>query len=206
IAEIFTTLGVDEVLSGGQTMNPSTEDIAGVVRRIPADHVYILPNNSNIIMAARQVQELIEDKQIHVIPSKSIPQGISALLSFNPEGSLEDNSEGMESSLSKVRSGEVTYAVRDSQFAGIRIAAGDVLGLVEGTIVSNGQDLLSVAQETLEKMDLAQSELVTIFYGQDVDASATEELVQWLNENHTQVEVEIHAGEQPIYYYIFSVE
>ncbi|MDR3288512.1 MAG: DAK2 domain-containing protein [Peptococcaceae bacterium] len=206
IVEIFTKLGVDEVLTGGQTMNPSTEDIAEAVRRVAADNIYILPNNSNIILAALQVQELIEDKKIHVIPSKSISQGIAALLNFIPEGTVEENIEGMESALSRVQSGEVTYAVRDSQFDSLNIAAGDVLGLVEGIIVVNGRDLLSVAQNTLEKMNWRQGDLVTIFYGQDVERAEADQLEKWLKESQPQVDIEIHAGGQPIYFYIFSVE
>ncbi|MHB8076874.1 DAK2 domain-containing protein [Desulfosporosinus fructosivorans] len=206
IADVYKSLGVDEVVYGGQTMNPSTEDLAEAVRKISARHVFILPNNGNIIMAARQVSDIIQDRGVSVISSKSIPQGISALLSFNSEGEAEANVKNMERALGNVVSGEVTYAVRDSQFGTINISSGDILGLVEDTIVTSGQSLFEVAQATLEKMDWKIHDLVTIFYGEETKQEEVERLENWLKEENPNVEVEVHPGRQPLYYYIFGVE
>ncbi|MDP4127445.1 MAG: DAK2 domain-containing protein [Bacillota bacterium] len=206
IADVFLSLGADEVVYGGQTMNPSTEDLAEAVRKISARHVYILPNNGNIIMAAGQVKDVVQDREIHVIPSKSIPQGISSLLNLNLEGEAKTNIQNMEHALSQVRSGEVTYAVRDSQYGAIDISSGDILGLVEDVIVASGQSLLEVAQSTLEKMEWQTHDLVTIFYGEEIKQEEVEHLRNWLSEVNPNVEVEVHPGRQPLYYYIFGVE
>ncbi len=206
IEDVFKNLGVDEVVYGGQTMNPSTEDLAAAVCKIAARHVFILPNNGNIIMAARQVSDIVQDRGVSVISSKSIPQGISALLSFNAEGEIEANAQNMERALGNVVSGEVTYAVRDSQYGTINISSGDILGLVEDTIVTSGQTLLEVAQATLETMGWKTHDLVTIFYGEETKQEEVERLENWLKEENPNVEVEIHPGRQPLYYYIFGVE
>ena len=206
ISDVFKSLGVDEVVFGGQTMNPSTEDLAQAVRKISARHVYILPNNGNIIMAARQVKDIVKDRIVTVISSKSIPQGISALLAFNAEGEAQVNAQNMERALGNVVSAEVTYAVRDSQFGTLMISSGDILGLVEDTIVASGQTLLEVAQETLEKMDWKTHELVTIFYGEETLQEEIGRLQAWLKEQSPDVAVEVHPGRQPLYYYIFGVE
>ncbi len=206
IADVYKSLGVDEVVYGGQTMNPSTEDLAEAVRKISARHVYILPNNGNIIMAARQVRDIVLDCEVTVIPSKSIPQGISALLNFNAEGEVDANVQNMERALGNVVSGEVTYAVRDSQFGTINILSGDILGLVEDIIVTSGPTLLEVAQATLEKMDWKTHDLVTIFSGEETKPEEVERLENWLKEENPNVEVEVHPGRQPLYYYIFGVE
>lgn len=206
IADVLRSLGVDEVVFGGQTMNPSTEDLADAVRKVPARQVFILPNNGNIILAARQVKYVVSNQEVHVIPSKSIPQGISALLNLNPEGEASANLQNMERALGKVRSGEVTYAVRDSQFGDLEIASGDILGLVEDTIVATGKNLLEVAEATLEKMEWKDHDLVTIFYGEETELQEVERLKTWLHEEHSSVEVEAHPGKQPLYYYIFGVE
>jgi len=206
IADVYKSLGVDEVVFGGQTMNPSTEDLAEAVRKIPARHIFILPNNGNIIMAARQVKDIIQDREVYVISSKSIPQGISAILNFNSEGEAEDNLQTMERALGNVRSGEVTYAVRDSQFGALTISSGDILGLVEDTIVTSGQTILEVAQATLETMDWKTHDLVTIFYGEETELEEVERLQNWLKEENPNVGLEVHPGRQPLYYYIFGVE
>jgi len=206
IADVYKSLGVDEVVYGGQTMNPSTEDLAEAVRKISARHIFILPNNGNIIMAARQVKDIVLDRGVSVIPSKSVPQGISALLNFNAEGEVEANTQNMERALGNVRSGEVTYAVRDSQFGTLTISSGDILGLVEDTIVTTGQTLLEVAQATLEKMEWKTHDLVTIFYGEETIQAEVERLKTWLKDENPNVEVEAHPGGQPLYYYIFGVE
>ncbi len=206
IAQVFSSLGVDQVVFGGQTMNPSTEDLVEAVRRIAAKHIYILSNNGNIVMAARQVKDIVTEKEIYVIPSKSIPQGIAALVNFDPEGDAEENAKNMERSLSQVKSGEVTYAVRDSQYGEIEIKSGDTLGLVEDVIVTTGKDLLTVAKETLEKMEWRGHDLVTIFYGQDVEEEQVSLLEKWLSEQNKGIEIEVYPGNQPLYYYIFGVE
>nr|MDA8228879.1 dihydroxyacetone kinase [Desulfitobacterium hafniense] len=184
----------------------STEDLVEAVRRIAAKHIYILSNNGNIVMAARQVKDIVTDKEIYVIPSKSIPQGIAALVNFDPEGDAEENAKNMERSLSQVKSGEVTYAVRDSQYGEIEIKSGDTLGLVEDVIVTTGKDLLTVAKETLEKMEWRGHDLVTIFYGQDVEEEQVSLLEKWLSEQNKGIEIEVYPGNQPLYYYIFGVE
>lgn len=206
IADVFISLGVDEVVFGGQTMNPSTEDLAEAVQKVPARQVFILPNNGNIVMAARQVKDVIIGQQVHVIPSKSIPQGIAALLSFNSEGEVETNIKNMEQGLSNVRSGEVTYAVRDSQYGDLTISDGDILGLIEDVIVSTGKSLQEVAQSTLEKMEWETHDLVTIFYGEETKLDEVEHLQDWLRKENPNIEVEVHPGRQPLYYYIFGVE
>ncbi|ODA40938.1 Dihydroxyacetone kinase family protein [Desulfosporosinus sp. BG] len=206
IADVFTSLGADEVVYGGQTMNPSTEDLAEAVRKVPAHRIFILPNNGNIVMAASQVKEVVQDREVYVISSKSIPQGISALLNFNSEGDVEANIQNMSRGLSAVCSGEVTYAVRDSQYGTLKISEGDILGLVEDTIVTSGQTLFEVAKATLEEMDWQTHDLVTIFYGKETKEEEVEQLENWLGEVKPSVEVEVHPGRQPLYYYIFGVE
>lgn len=206
MAEVLKNLGVDEVVFGGQTMNPSTEDIADAVRRIPAKNIYILPNNGNIVMAARQVKDIITDKEIYIIPTKSIPQGISALVNFDPEGDPEENAQNMEKGLNQIQSGEVTYAVRDSQFGELEIKAGDILGLVEDVIQIKGSEVLQVAQLTLEKMEWRDHDMVTIFYGEETSQEEAEKLKKWLEQEVSSIEVELYPGHQPLYYYILGVE
>lgn len=206
IAEVLKSLGVDEVVFGGQTMNPSTEDLAEAVRRIPAKNIYILPNNGNIIMAARQVKDVILDKNIYVIPTKSIPQGISALVNYDPEGDPEENAQNMEKGLTQIKSGEVTYAVRDSQFGELDIKSGDILGLVEDVIQITGNEILEVAQSTLEKMEWRDHDLVTIFYGEDTPEEDAQNLKDWLEKEVPSIEVELYPGHQSLYYYVFGVE
>jgi uncharacterized protein len=206
IAEVFKSLGVDEVVFGGQTMNPSTEDLVEAVRRVPAKHVYILPNNGNIVMAARQVKEIVKDQEVHIIPTKSIPQGISALVNYDSDGRAEENVSNMEKGLSVIKSGEVTYAVRDSQYGELEIKEGDILGLVEDVIQVTGQDLLQVAKNTLEKMQWQDHDLVTIFYGEEVSEEEAEKLREWIEKEAPHIEVELYPGNQPLYYYIFGVE
>lgn len=206
IADIFLSLGADEVVFGGQTMNPSTEDLVEAVRKVHARQIFILPNNGNIVMAARQVNDVVQDRVVHVISSKSIPQGIAALLNLNIDGDAETNLKNMERGLSHVSSGEVTYAVRDSQFGDLSISDGDILGLVEDVIVATGESLFEVAQSTLEKMEWKTHDLVTIFYGEDTKQEEVERLQNWLQEENPSVEVEVHPGRQPLYYYILGVE
>ena len=206
IAEIFKSLGVDQIVFGGQTMNPSTNDLAEAVSKVQAKNVFILPNNKNITMAARQVNEVVDNKQVCVIPTSSIPQGISAILGFNPDLTLEENEKSMSEAVSLVMSGDVTYAVRNSQYGELNIAEGDILGLVEGKIVTTARDIIQVTKEVLEKMDWRKKDLVTAFYGQDVAEEDAEALRDWLESENPDIEVEIHAGKQPLYYYILGVE
>lgn len=206
IADVLKSLGVDEVIFGGQTMNPSTENILEAVQKVNAKNIYILPNNGNIVMAARQVQEVVKDRNVIVIPTKSIPQGISALVNYNPHGNVEENSQQMEEGLSLIQSGEVTYAVRDSQFGELEIREGDILGLVEGNIEITGKEIFQVAKDTLEKMDWKNRDLVTIFYGEDVTGEEAQDLKNWLEEEASHIEVELYPGNQPLYYYVFGVE
>ncbi len=206
IAEIFKSLGVDEIVYGGQTMNPSTNDLAEASRKVRAHNVYILPNNSNIIMAASQVNVLLEDSQVHVIPTKSIPQAIAALLGFNPDLSNEENVQGMTSSINQVTSGEVTYAVRSSQFGELEITEGDILGLVEGEITTTARDIFEVAQKVLESMNWREKDIITIFYGKDMAEEDVQILQDWLVKEKPDIEVEVYPGKQPLYYYILGVE
>lgn len=206
IAEVLKSLGVNEVIFGGQTMNPSTENILEAVQKVNAKNVYILPNNGNIVMAARQVQEVVKDRNVIVIPTKSIPQGISALVNYNPHGTVEENTTQMEEGLSLIQSGEVTYAVRNSQYGDLEIQEGDILGLVEGEIETTGKDILQVAKDTLEKMDWRNGDLVTIFYGEDISDEEAQRLKNWLEEEVPDIEVELYPGNQPLYYYVFGVE
>jgi hypothetical protein len=206
IAQIFTSLGVDEVVFGGQTMNPSTSDLAEAIRKVPARHIFLLPNNSNIIMAAGQVNELIEDKEIYVIPTKTIPQAIASLLAFNSDSIPEENVQNMTTAFRQVSSGEVTYAVRNSQYGELEIAEGDILGLIEGTIKTTGRDILDVAKNVLEEMNWREKDLVTIFYGKDMAEEDVSLLTDWLSEEKPEIEVEVYSGKQPLYYYILGVE
>lgn len=207
ISEIFTSLGVDVVLSGGQTMNPSTEDFVKAISSISAQHIFILPNNSNIILAAQQARDLLEgERSVTVIPSKSIPQGISAAFSFQEDDSIEMNTENMLNSVSHVKTGQVTYAVRDTVFDDLVITAGHYIGIADSKIVATEEDLLVTSQGLLSKMLSGQDEIVTVLTGEEATEEVTESLIAWIEETYPDVEVEVHSGGQPIYYYLFSVE
>ncbi|GFR37789.1 hypothetical protein PRECH8_10850 [Insulibacter thermoxylanivorax] len=206
IAEIFESIGVDLIVSGGQTMNPSTEDLVNAVRQIPAERVFILPNNSNIIMSAQQAQELVEDQEIIVIPTKTIPQGMAAALAFSGHAEPEQNRANMEEAISQVRSGQVTYAVRDSQYEDLTIKEGDYLGLLDNKIVVTHNELLETSKQLLAKMLESGDEIVTVITGADADASMTEQLLAYAEETYPEAEFEVLHGGQPLYYYIFSVE
>lgn len=205
ITAIFESLGADVVLSGGQTMNPSTEDIVNAIERVDAETVFVLPNNSNIIMAAQQARDLLE-RRVVVIPTKTIPQGMSALLAFQPQASADDNAAAMERAIGRVQSGMVTYAVRDSQIDGLDIKQGDYLGIHNNRIVASTPDLLETCRVLLAAMIASGDEVVTILAGADASEDKTNELVAMLERSYPDAEVEVHAGGQPLYYYIFSVE
>ncbi|MNO21920.1 DAK2 domain protein [compost metagenome] len=207
ISEIFTSLGVDVVLSGGQTMNPSTEDFVKAIHSISAQHIFILPNNSNIILAAQQARDLLEgERSVTVIPSKSIPQGISAAFAFQEEDSVEVNADNMLNAVQHVKTGQVTYAVRDTVFDDLEITAGHYIGIADSKIVSTEEGLIETSQGLLSKMLSGGDEIVTILVGEEASKEVTESLVAWIQEAYSDVEVEVHEGGQPIYYYLFSVE
>ncbi|HHV72258.1 MAG TPA: DAK2 domain-containing protein [Clostridia bacterium] len=205
LIEVFKSLGVDYVVEGGQTVNPSTEELLTAVNSVNAKNVVILPNNSNIILAAEQVKEMT-DKNVLVIPSKTFPQGMSAMLAYNPENSLPRNEEAMRSALENVKTGEVTYAVRDSIFDGVEIKQGDYIGLYNGRIQTSGRNKQDVALKLLEEMVDSDSELVTIFYGEEIEKDEVENLVDQIKIKYSDLETEVVYGGQPLYYYIFSVE
>ncbi|MBP3609405.1 MAG: DAK2 domain-containing protein [Lachnospiraceae bacterium] len=206
LKEIFKDLGVDYVIEGGQTMNPSTDDILSAVEQVNADVVYILPNNGNIILAAQQAQELTEDKEVIVIPSKNIPQGIAAMINYMPADSAQESAKAMEDEMARIKSGQVTYAVRDTNMDGKEIKQGDFMGLTDKTILSVGQKLQDTALELVEGMLDEESELVSIYYGAEVTEEVAQELAECIQEKNEAVEVEVQYGGQPIYSYFISVE
>lgn len=205
IVEIFKDLGVDSIIQGGQTMNPSTEDFLREIRGIHAKHIYILPNNSNILMTANQAKE-ISNKSIDILPTKTIPQGISALLAFNPEKDIQENYKNMEEAIKKVKTGQVTFAVRDTEINNLKINKDDIIGLYEGKIVTVGEDINKVALQLIEKMLEKEDGLITIFTGKDVSDKQMESIQNKLENTFQQVDIEIHQGGQPLYYYVISVE
>lgn len=205
IAEIFRSLGVDVIIEGGQTMNPSTEDIARAIERLNAEHVIILPNNKNIILTAEQVEHIVETP-VTVLPTKTVPQGLAALLAFRPEDDLAENRRRMTESIARVRSGEVTYAVRDTKMQDLEIKEGDFLGIHEGKIETVGGSLLATSRDLLQKMLWEPVDVVTILYGKDVTGAQVKELADFLKQNYPDVECEVHYGGQPLYFFLFSVE
>ena len=205
ITHVLKDLGVDYVIEGGQTMNPSTQDMMECISKLNADHIFILPNNKNIIMAATQAAE-ISDKDVRVIPTKSIPQGITCITMFNAEHEVDENEAALMEALELVKTGSVTYAVSDSEMDGIEIKEGNMLGLIEGKINKVGEDYFKVAEEVLESMIDEDSELITIFYGKDVDESKIEEFTEKLEEKYEECDVQFYKGDQPLYYFIMAVE
>ena len=204
--EIFKGLGVDYIIEGGQTMNPSTEDMLSAIDHVNADHIFILPNNKNIIMAANQAATLVEDKDIIVLPTKTIPQGIVAMVNYIPDYSPEENKETMLAEIGNVKTGQVTYAVRDTEIDGKTIKQDDYMGIGDSSILSVGQDLKATTLEMVDAMVDEDSAIVSIYYGTDATEEAAEELGAVIEEKYPDVEVEINAGGQPIYYYVISVE
>ncbi|MDR1550902.1 MAG: DAK2 domain-containing protein [Hungatella sp.] len=204
--EIFRGIGADYLIQGGQTMNPSTEDMLNAIERVNADTIYILPNNKNIILAAEQAKSLVEDKKVIVIPSKTIPQGITAIINFAPDLSPEDNEKIMTEEMSRVKTGQVTYAVRNTMIDDIEIREGDIMALGDNGILAVGKEIESTVLEALKSMVEEESELVTVYYGKDVREEDAKELKEKAEELFSHCEVELHAGGQPIYYYLISVE
>lgn len=206
LSEVFKNLGVDHLIEGGQTMNPSTEDMLNAIAAINADNIYILPNNKNIILAANQARDLTKDKKIIVIPTKTIPQGISALVAYVPDMSVEENEKLMEDAISAVKTGQVTYAVRDTSIDGVQINKDDYMGIGDKGILSNGKDIDEVILKMLDKMVDDASELITIYFGDDVKEADAEAVRKKVADRFPALEADIQAGGQPVYYYIISVE
>ena len=204
--EVFRGLGVDYLIEGGQTMNPSTEDMLNAIEHVNAKTVFILPNNKNIIMAANQAVDLVEDKQIIVIPTKTIPQGITALVNYIPDHSAEENKEQMMAEIENVRTGQVTYAVRDTEIDGKTIKQNDFMGIGDKSILSVGTDLRATTLEMVDAMVDEDSAIVSIYFGSDSDEDSANELAAAIEEKYPDVEVEVNDGGQPIYYYVISVE
>ncbi len=202
---IFKELGVDYVVTGGQTMNPSTEDISAAVKKVHAKSVIILPNNSNIILAAEQAQDFT-DKKLFVIPTKTVPQGIAAMLAFDPESDGESNNEAMSDSYSEVLTGSVTYAVRDTEFDGQNIHEGNILGLAEGTIVCCGERIKETTIELAKKLIEKKNDLLTVYFGKDVTEEAANELAAELGKMFPETDIEVVSGSQPVYFYLLSAE
>ena len=204
LENIFRDLGVDQVVSGGQSMNPSTEDLVKAVEKINAEHIYILPNNKNIILAAEQVSSILEEQPITVLRSTTIPQGISALIAFQEEASPEENTENMTESLKAVSSGEITYAARDTTIDGREIHSGDILFLGDKGLLSAEKDILSAVREALPKM--GEGEILSLYYGEDVKAEDAEALVSEIQKDNPDLEIELQNGGQAVYYYLVSLE
>ncbi len=206
INEIFKGLGVDYIIAGGQTMNPSTEDMLNAIEEVNADNIFILPNNKNIILAANQAASLMEEKNIFVIPTKTVPQGISALINYMPESSAEENARRMTEEISNVKSGQVTYAVRDTLIDDKSIKQGDYMGIGDSSILSVGRDMETVTKEMTAQMVDKDSAIISIYYGEEVTEEAANKLGADLETQYPDCEVEVHSGGQPIYYYVISVE
>ena len=206
VNEVFNGLGVDYLIEGGQTMNPSTEDMLNAIEKVNAKTIYIFPNNKNIILAANQARDLTEDKEIIVVPTKTIPQGISAMISFVPEKGSEENLASMTDAISRVKTGQITYAVRDTRIDDKEIHEGDIMGIGDAGILAVGRDRLQVAEEMVAEMVDEESEIISVYYGEDVSEEDAEALSDSLTEKYPECEVELNQGGQPIYYYLISVE
>ncbi len=206
LGEIFTGLGVDYLIEGGQTMNPSTEDMLNAISEVNADTIFILPNNSNIILTAEQAKQLTEDKNIVVIPSKNVPQGITAVINFVYDKSPKENAERMTGEMKKVKSGQVTYAVRDTSIDGKEIKQGNIMGLGDKTILSVGEEVRSTTISLVENLVDDESELISLYYGEEISDEDANDIADELMNLYPDLDVEVHYGGQPIYYYLLSVE
>ncbi len=206
INDIFSGLGVDYLIEGGQTMNPSTEDMLNAIDNVNADTIFILPNNSNIILAAEQAKDLTEDKEIVVIPSKTVPQGITAIINYVFDKSTEENQKRMIEEMTRVKTGQVTYAVRDTNIDGKEIKQGNIMGIGDKTILSVGTDISETTLELIENLVDDDSELISLYYGAEVTEEDANQIADQITEKYPMVDVEIHMGGQPIYYYVLSVE
>ncbi len=206
LSSIFRDLGADYLIEGGQTMNPSTEDMLNAIEKVNADTIFILPNNKNIILAANQAQVMTKDKKVIVIPTKTIPQGITALINYVPERTPEENEEAMKEEIRAVQTGQLTYAVRDTKIDDKEIHEGDIMGVGDHGILAVGKEIAATALETVEAMMNEDAELISVYYGADVTEEDADALTERLSEQYPDCDVEVNAGGQPIYYYIISVE
>ena len=206
MGEIFKELGADYLIEGGQTMNPSTEDVLQAIERVNAKNIFIFPNNKNIILAANQARDLTEDKNIIVIPTKTIPQGITALISYVPDKTVEQNTEEMMEAVGNVKTGQITYAVRDTKIDDKEIRQGDIMGIGDHGLLAVGTGIEDITVAALQEMTDEDSEIISVYYGQDVSEEDAEHLAERLEEQYPDFDIEIHNGGQPIYYYLISVE
>lgn len=204
--EIFRELGADYIIEGGQTMNPSTEDMLNAIDQVNAEHIFILPNNKNIILAANQAQTLTEDKDIIVVPSKTVPQGITAIINYMPDADAQTNLEAMIEGIGNVKTGQVTYAVRDTHIDDKEIHEGDIMGIGDSGILAVGQSVEETTKEMLAQLVDEEAELISLYYGQDVQEESAENFAQEIEDLYPDVDVDVHSGGQPIYYYVLSVE
>lgn len=206
MGEIFRELGVDYLIEGGQTMNPSTEDMLNAIGQVPAKTVYILPNNKNIILAANQAKALEKEKEIVVIPTKTVPQGITAVLNYVPEKSTEENTQSMIEQMEYVKTGLITYAVRDTHIDNKEIHQDDIIGLGDEGLLAVGQEIEETALASIQAMMDEEAELISIYYGEQVEEEKAQELLAAVEEQYPDCDVELNDGGQPIYYYVLSIE
>ena len=208
IDELFTEIGVDKIVSGGQTMNPSIEDIVNAIRMANAKSVFVFPNNSNIVMAASQACDMVEDADtnVYVIPSKTIPQGISSAIMFNPEADPEENFRSMKAALKNVKSGEVTFAIRDTEIGGVKVKKDDFIGIFEKDIVVDNPNKLETLMTLLEKMIDEDSSIITILVGQDVNDEEMNQVSELITEKFSDLDLDIRKGDQPVYSFLIGVE
>ncbi len=206
IEDIFKDLFVDRVIEGGQTMNPSASDIATAVQKINADNVFVFPNNKNIILAAEQAKALVENRTIHVIPTKNIPQGFAAALSFSPEASAEENKTNMIHALDNVKAGQVTHAVRSTSVNGFKIAEGDIIGLDDKKILAKSDKIEDTVLKLLDKLKEDYHEVITLYYGEEVKEEDAVALTEKVQEAFPDCDIDCHYGGQPVYYYLLSLE
>ena len=206
MGEIFRGIGADYLIEGGQTMNPSTEDMLNAIDQVNADCVFILPNNKNIVLAANQAKALVEDKEIVVIPAKTVPQGITAIINFVPEAGVKENEEAMLEGIKNVKSGQVTYAVRDTHIDDKEIHEGDIMGIGDAGILAVGRSVEETTKELLAQLVDEDSELISLYYGEEVKEEDAERFIAQIEEIYPDLDVDAHFGGQPIYYYVLAVE
>ena len=206
ISEIFKDLFVDRVIEGGQTMNPSASDIATAVQKINADNVFVFPNNKNIVLAAEQAKALVENRTIHVIPTKNVPQGFAAALAFSPDAPVEENKANMIHAIDNVKAGQVTHAVRTTNVNGFSIHEGDIIGLDDKKILAKGQGVDETVMKLLDKLKDDSHEVITLYYGEGVDEADASALAEKVQEAFPDCDVDFHYGGQPVYYYLLSLE
>ncbi len=206
LTKILKELGVDQVITGGQTMNPSTEDVLNAIEKINADHIFILPNNKNIILAAQQAAALIQDKEILVVQTRNVPQGITAMLDFASDFSAEENLKMMEEAIQEVHTGMTTFAIRDTHLGDFEIHKDDILGMLDGELSVVDQDVDVVSKELIDRLVEMDKELFTVYYGEDATQDSAQALADYIMQKMPEGEVEVHDGGQPLYHYIISAE